>query len=150
VIQHAVRYLQEQGARFDSMCLLQPTNPLRSAEHIDACVDLLNDSGADAVMTVLPVPAEHNPHWVYFKAADGALRLSMGAAEPISRRQDLPEAFHREGSVYVVRRAVLMEQNSLYGARLLGYPMNASACVNLNTLEDWERAERMLSIGSLV
>src|ERR1019366_1810409 len=31
VLQHAVRTLEETGARYDAICLLQPTNPFRRA-----------------------------------------------------------------------------------------------------------------------
>ena len=144
VVQHAVRFLEEAGERYDAVCPLQPTNPLRTAEDIDACIQLLETSEADAVVTMLPVPAEFNPHWVYFADGDGLLRLSTGEAAPIPRRQELPPAFHREGSVYVTRRDVLMEQNSFYGARLLGYVMDAARSVNIDTPEDWRRAEALL------
>jgi CMP-N-acetylneuraminic acid synthetase len=117
---------------------------LRKAEDIDGCIALLETSGADAVISVLPVPAEHNPHWVYFQDDTGWLRLSTGEAAPLPRRQLLPPAFHREGSVYVTRRDVLMEQESLYGQRLRGYPMDPARFVNLDTEEDWRRAEQLL------
>jgi len=149
VVQHAVRWLEQRGDSFDTICLLQPTNPLRRAEHIDACIELLGASGADAVVTVLPVPAEHNPHWVYFRNPEGILRLSTGEAIPIARRQDLPPAFHREGSVYVTRRQVLIEQNSLYGSRLVGYPVDPAESVNIDSIEDWQRAERLLRIAAI-
>ena len=35
------------------------------------------------------------------------------------RRQDLPPAFHRDGSVYATRRDVVVDRNSLYGDRLV-------------------------------
>jgi CMP-N-acetylneuraminic acid synthetase len=145
VLQHAVRELEKTGARFDAICLLQPTAPLRQAADIDACVDLLAESGADSVVSVLPVPAEHNPHWVYFRDDEGLLRLSTGEASPVPRRQLLPPAFHREGSVYVTRRDVLIEQNSLYGSKVAGYLIDASRSVNIDTMEDWLRAETMLN-----
>ena len=145
VIQHAVSWFSARGESFDAVCLLQPTNPLRRAADIDGCIERLIQSDADAVVAVLPVPPEHNPHWVYFAAADGALRLSTGEATPLPRRQDLPPAFHREGSVYVTRREVLMETNSLYGRRLLGYPVNPQRSVNIDNQEDWARAESLLS-----
>lgn len=147
VVQHAVAWLESRGERFDAVCLLQPTNPLRRADEIDACVELLERTDADAVVTVLPVPAEHNPHWVYFRDAGGALRLSTGEAQPIGRRQDLPAAFHREGSVYVVRRDVLMTGNSLYGRDLRGLLVDTARSVNIDTPRDWERAEELLSGG---
>ena len=145
VAQHAVRFLEAGDDHFDAVCLLQPTNPLRSADDIDACIHLLEDNQADAVVTTLSVPAEHNPHWVYFQDAQGLLRLSTGEIAPIPRRQDLPPAVHREGSVYVTRRETLMEKNSFYGARLLGHEMRAEHSVNIDTPNDWRRAEWLLS-----
>lgn len=145
VLQHAVRALEDCGACFDAVCLLEPTSPLRRPEDIDGCIELLERSGADAVMTVLPVPAEYNPHWVYFEDAGGFLRLSLGAAAPITRRQELPAAFHRDGSVYVTRRAVLLQQNSLYGTQVAGYVMRTGGGVNIDRPEDWERAEALVA-----
>jgi len=144
VVQHAIRSLEELGDRFDAVCLLQPTHPLRLPGDIDACIELLERTAADAVVTVLPVPAEHNPHWVYFQAPDGSLRLSTGERAPIPRRQALPQAFHREGSVYVTRRDVVSEGNSLYGHKLVGYQISPERSINIDTSEDWERAERLL------
>jgi CMP-N,N'-diacetyllegionaminic acid synthase len=94
---------------------------------------------------VLPVPAEYNPHWVYFRDEKGLLRLSTGEDTPIPRRQSLPPAFHREGSVYVVRRDVLMEGNSFYGQRFAGYLLDPAMSANIDTMEDWQRAEHLLS-----
>ena len=101
----------------------------------------MESSRADAVVSVLAVPAEHNPHWVYFRNADGSLHLSTGEPSPIPRRQDLPAAFHREGSVYVTRRDVVMNENSLYGACVAGYEIDPARSVNIDTPEDWERTE---------
>lgn len=145
VVQHAMRFLEAQGEQFDAVCLLQPTNPLRQTSDIDGCIDLLESAEADTVFTVLAVPAEHNPHWVYFKAADGSLQLSTGETTPIPRRQSLPLAFHREGSVYVTRRDVVMIENSLYGARVIGFEIERSRSVNIDNLDDWAKAESLLS-----
>jgi CMP-N-acetylneuraminic acid synthetase len=145
VLQHVVRALEDAGDRHDAICLLQPTSPLRQSCDIDACISLFIETGADSVVTMLPVPAVHNPHWVYFRGPDGFLRLSTGEESPIPRRQMLPPAFHREGSVYVIRRNVLMEKNSLYGSKIAGYPMDPTRSVNIDTLEDWVRAEALVA-----
>jgi CMP-N-acetylneuraminic acid synthetase len=144
VVQHAVAWLEARGRRYDLIALLQPTNPLRRPEHIDRCISALVRDDADSAMTVLPVPPKYNPHWVYFEADDGTLRLSTGAADPPPRRQVLPAAFHREGSVYLVRRDVLLEEGRLYGRRVVGVPLEPEDTVAIDTPEDWERAEALL------
>lgn len=145
VVQHAIRALEALGDVFDAVCLLQPTNPLRTAADIDACIERLEVSGADSVVSVRVVPHEYNPHWVYFANEAGELRLSTSGALPITRRQDLPCAYHRDGSVYVVRRDVVMGQNSLYGERVVGYEIDARHTVNIDTVADWERAELLMA-----
>ncbi len=145
VLQHAVQWVEQSGDYFDAICLLQPTTPLRRAEDIDACVSLLERTGADAVVTVLPVPSDFNPHWVYSVDEDGYLRIATGEDSPIPRRQELPAAYHREGSVYVTRRDVLVEGNSLYGKRLVGQLVDQGHSVNIDTPEDLARAESMIA-----
>lgn len=144
VLQHVVAELERTGDKFEAICLLQPTSPLRRAGDIDGCIELLESEGLDSVVSVLPVPHEHNPHWVYFRDAEGLLRLSTGEEQPIPRRQELPPAFHRDGAVYVVRRDVLMDGNSLYGKKLGGYLTDPARNVNLDTPADWDRAEQLL------
>jgi len=145
VLQHAVRALEAAGDHYDAVCLLQPTCPLRTAATIDACIDQLIAHNLDSVVTVLAVPHKYNPHWVYVPTSGGLLELATGEPTIIPRRQDLPPAFHREGSVYVVRRDVLVEQGSLYGARLAGHEMSADESVNIDTEDDWKRAEALLA-----
>ena len=147
VLQHAVQWCEEHGDRYDAICLLQPTNPLRPPEWIDACISLLEERNAHCVITVLPVPHEYNPHWVYFEH-EGFLRLATGEKTPIPRRQELPPAFHREGSVYVMRRDVLMERNSLFGDLVVGYQVDPTVSVNIDSLEDFQRAEVLLASGT--
>jgi len=143
VVRHAVSALEAAGDGYDAVCLLQPTNPLRTPDMIDECVDLLERSGADAVVTVLPIPAEHNPHWAFEAGARGFLRLATGEAQPIARRQDLPPAFHRDGSVYITRVPVVLA-GSLYGERLAGLELSPDQSVNLDEPGDWARAEARL------
>ena len=141
VVEHALIALREQGDEFDAVCLLQPTNPLRRASDIDACVEMLQSTDADSVISVLPVPHEYNPKWVYWRQNDGNLRISTGDTEPISRRQDLPPAFHRDGSVYVTRSETILTGKSLYGERVHGYEIDPRFSVNIDTEEDWKEAE---------
>lgn len=142
VVLHAVDYLEKNGERFDAICLLQPTNPLRRAKDIDNCIELLEKSGADSVISVLQVPHEYNPKWVYWQNEKGEMVLVTGESEPIPRRQDLPPAFHREGSVYVTRRDILINRQSIYGDNVQGYEMQPEFSSNIDTLEDWGTIEK--------
>lgn len=145
VVQHALEMLEGCGEHYDAVCLLQPTNPLRRPDDIDNCIDLLEKTEADSVISVSPVPMEHNPYWVYLKSEDGRLNLATGEKEPISRRQDLPPAFHREGSVYVTRTKVVRIEHSLYGKNIVGYEISPEFSSNIDTESDWLEIEDRIS-----
>jgi len=75
------------------------------------------------------------------------MRLYTGETIPIARRQELPPAFHREGSVYVTQRDVLVYQNSLYGNCVRGYVLNGEAGFNIDNPSDWAKAEERIGSG---
>lgn len=140
-VQHALKSMEELGEKYDAVCLLQPTNPLRKAEDIDNAVQMLMDKDLDCVVSTLEVPHEYNPYWVFFQNDEGLLHLSTGGTEPIPRRQLLPKAYHREGSIYVTRTDVIMKKNSLFGDKIGGYLMSMACPINIDTLDDWAKAE---------
>lgn len=153
VVAHAVQALEEAGDRFDAVCLLQPTNPLRRSDDIDRCIELLEKTGADSVFTMRRVPDEYNPKWVYWQGTDGRMRLSTGESLPVPRRQELPPAYHRDGSIYVTRCCSLQSCGNLYGKDARGYEIVGGHHVNIDTFHDWAAAtslleQRSISVGN--
>jgi CMP-N,N'-diacetyllegionaminic acid synthase len=143
VVLHAIGWLQARGQSYDAVCLLQPTSPLRSASTIDRCIALLWERDVDSVISVRPVPAEYNPHWVYFENAAGLLEPSISGAE-IPCRQQLPHAYHPDGSVFVARTPIVISQRSLKGKRTLGAVSPEQEAADLDTEEQWQTLEQRL------
>lgn len=153
VVLHALQTLEEAGDRFDAVCLLQPTNPLRRSDDIDKCIELLERTSADSVFTVRRVPDEYNPKWVYWKEGDDRMRLSTGETIPVPRRQELPPAYHRDGSIYVTRCCTLQSYGNLYGRDTRGYEIADGHHINIDTFQDWAAAtslleQRSISVGN--
>ncbi len=140
VLQHVLDWIEPS---VDAICLLQPTCPIRRPGLIDECIDRLEATGADAVATMAPVPLESHPWWAYIAGEDGRLHLSTGDRSPVTRRQDLPPAYRRDGAVYVFRVERIQAGNP-YGDHLEAIIQDPAATVNIDTLEDWSRAEHML------
>jgi CMP-N-acetylneuraminic acid synthetase len=144
VILHALGWAQSAGKHYDAICLLQPTSPLRTAATIDRCVSRLWEEDVDTVLSVRPVPSEYNPHWVYFETGDGCLRPAVGDLEPISSRQQLPMAYHRDGSVFAARTETVLVRSSLYGLKIIGVVSPAAEACDLDTEEQWRALESRL------
>jgi CMP-N-acetylneuraminic acid synthetase len=145
VVLHAIRWAQSQDEHYDAICLLQPTSPLRSAETIDRCISRLWEREVDCVVSLRPVPAEYNPHWVYFETPEGLLKLSIGDSDPIPARQLLPAAYHRDGGVIAAKTQSVLDHGSLYGAKMMGVLSPEYEACDLDTEEQWELLERKLT-----
>lgn len=144
VVLHAIQWVRDQGLSYDAVCLLQPTSPLRSSASIDYCISLLWEHDVDSVMSVRPVPTEYNPYWVYFEDSGGLLRPSMGDKTEVPCRQQLPRAYHADGSVFLARTEKILKEHSLKCKRMLGAISPEHEAVDLDTEEQWRALERKL------
>jgi N-acylneuraminate cytidylyltransferase len=143
VVIHAVKELSGRGKTYDAVCLLQPTNPFRQNGFIDKAIQKFIDAGTDSLVSVLPVPDEFNPHWIFEANENDTLSIATGEKEIIRRRQDLPRAFYRDGSVYLTRTSTVLKDHSLYG-NSIGYIINnPDFHVNIDTEEDWKAATEL-------
>lgn len=142
VIQHAVRYYQNNGFAPAVVLLLQPTSPFRRAEHLVEAVDLYENS-LDMVVSVKE--AASNPYYNCFEEdKNGFLQVSKTTEKPIERRQDAPKAWEYNGSIYVINPKALMEKGMGAFVKVRKYEMDALYSVDLDTMFDWKIAELVL------
>jgi CMP-N,N'-diacetyllegionaminic acid synthase len=143
VVLHAIGWVRACGLDYEAVCVLQPTSPLRSAATIDRCVSLLWERDVDSVISVRPVPPEYNPRWVFFESASGLLEPCLRGTE-ITRRQELPPAYHPDGSVFLVKTEVVMREHSLRGKRMIGAISPENEAADLDTEDQWRNLEQRL------
>ncbi len=133
VVRHAV---SELGP--DVVALLQPTSPFRRAEHVDACVRLLLESGADAVVSVVEVPHRFRPDSL-MDVVDGRV-VARGSART---RQEKERVYARNGPAVLARRADRLG-GDLYGGDVRPFVMSARDSLDVDDPDDLELAERLL------
>ncbi len=141
VIIHAIKTLEAEGDKYDAVCLLQPTSPFKPKGFIDQCIERFIDTSVDTLISVLSVPHEYNPHWVFEENDKGLLTISTGEKELIPRRQELPAAYYRDGSVYVFNVKNPIENRSIVSGRVAYIESSSEYYCNLDRMEDWEKAE---------
>lgn len=144
VIQHAIRFIHGCGDDYDAVCLLQPTNPLRCASDIERAVRLLNDTGADSVISFVRVGDKH-PARMKLIGDDGRVTdPPFTESFEGQRRQDLPPLYLREGSIYLTRTSILMDKASLSGEDCRALMMPEERAINVDTILDLMLAEHLL------
>ena len=137
VLQHAVRAVESQGDTYDLIVLLQPTSPFRSGEDIDETVGLVTGD-VESAQTV--VEAAYHPHNMMWVDNGCPFFVDPTWAREDRRRQD-SIVYQPSGSVYVVARRPLMDDNLIISPvhRCLIRPWERS--LNINTPWDWRIAE---------
>jgi N-acylneuraminate cytidylyltransferase len=152
VFQHALQWLEDQeGYRPQMIVQLRPTSPLRRTRHIDQAVRrLIERPDADAVRTVC-VPFQ-NPFKMWRIAADGFMvpLVETGLPEAYNLpRQALPEVYWQTGYVDAAWVGTLRQKNSMTGDRILPLMIGAEEWIDIDSLDDWRRAERLLESGEI-
>ena len=144
VLQHLVQSLEQHGGHYDAIMTLQPTNPLRLATDIDGAIGLMEETGADSVISFVDI-GERHPYRMKFITPDGRV-TDPPFAELFEgqRRQELPKLYLRDGSIYLTRRNVLMEQNSLKGVDCRAWIMPEERARNIDTPFDLFVVEQIL------
>jgi len=144
VMIHAISEMEKKVSEiFDYAVILQPTSPFRVPEDIDETLKKLINFEADSSVTLVDV-GDFHPIKAKRLEGDRVLPFCMDEEEGV-RRQDLPQAYRRSGSVYAMRRDLLMKDKRLYGDNIVGYVVPEERSVDINDGIDWMRAEAMLS-----
>lgn len=133
VVRHAVAELSP-----DVVVLLQPTSPLRRAEHVDAAVRLLLESGADAVVSVVPVPHRFSPD-ALMDVVDGRVVARGGTRT----RQAKELVYARNGPAVLVVRSDRLGDD-LYGGDCRPYLMDERDSLDVDDAFDLELADLLL------
>ncbi|HEU4629849.1 MAG TPA: acylneuraminate cytidylyltransferase family protein [Gemmatimonadaceae bacterium] len=145
VVQHALGWLAERGDRFDAVCLLAPSTPLRRPEDIDGAIELLERTGADSVISFVAVGDKHPARMKYVTDGGRVVDPPFAEATEGQRRQDLPRLYLREGSIYLTRTPVLLEQGSFKGNDCRAWLVPEERACNIDTPIDLVFAECLLA-----
>lgn len=144
VVREVLAELADRGRHYDAVCLLQPTVPFREADHLRAALERFREGGYTGLVSVRRVPDHYHPNWAFVAGADGLLEPAQGPGSLLPRRQLLPPAFIRDGSLYLTRTQTLLS-DGFYGDRLGYYENPHPARINIDTPSDWAAAERWLA-----
>ena len=142
VIKEQLQKLLQYNQNIDAICLLQPTTPFRRKNLIDDAITKFKAGNYDSLISVREIPHQYNPYWA-FSDHDGTLELTVEREQIVSRRQDLPKTYHRDGAIYITKTEVI-EQNSFFGNKTGFIDTTEDPHVNLDTMEDWKKAEELI------
>lgn len=139
VLIHVIENITES---YDYLVLLQPTQPLRKAKHIDEAIEAVVDYDYPSLVSVSP--ARNHPLLLRQMDLSGHL-VSLIQSESTVRRQDFSDYYVVNGAIYInkisdLNRAVSLNDNQY------GYFMPAEYDIDIDENMDLVIFEAMLKL----
>ena len=145
-IKHCVENAEKKFGQFDVIIDLDATAPLRESSDIIGALELLQSSQADNVIT--GTPAHRSPYFNLVETdVNGIVSLSKPPANVVARRQDSPQCFDMNASIYVWRRQALFANENLFTGNTRLFVMPRERSLDIDSQADFEMVEWMMTKG---
>lgn len=146
-VRDALRRLREDpGQSFDLVALLEPTSPLRTPDIVRAVVLAAESPGADAALTVSPVPTRFHV-LKQFVTPDGLVQFAVEGARGVVNRQELGPTFIRNGLGYAVRTSAIDAGFDMLGQSARALVVDGPYA-NIDDPADLLEARRLIADGA--
>lgn len=126
----------------DIIMLLRPTAPFRKPEEIDGVAEILmHQQNADSIRSVSRTVKAH-PRKTYLWTEDRITPYTTDHAAN-APSQSLEPVCHPTGFIDAVKWRVLRDGHNMEGSIIRPWLSPVERSIDLDTLEDWEEAERI-------
>lgn len=143
---HALEQYDPEG-QFEYLLLLQPTAPFRTGQDIDTAIRMAQECRADSLVSFAEAETYH-PYYMYYvqPSEGGPVHVKQACDYEVGTpRQDFPKAVYRNGALYLTRINYLKAHHSFVSDDVVAYIMPPERSVNIDTPEDLDYAEYLLS-----
>jgi N-acylneuraminate cytidylyltransferase len=140
VVAHAIEWYQHHGDIPTHICCVYATAPFIRSEDLRTGLSLLEREGCDYVfpVTSYPFPVQRAIRITPER------RVEMFNPEHFNTRsQDLEEAYHDAGQFYWGRSEAWLGKEPIFSSVAAPLVLPRYRVQDIDTLEDWETAERM-------
>jgi N-acylneuraminate cytidylyltransferase len=141
VLIHAIKHYYKLGKTFDILLLLQPTSPFRTEKDLNAMLSLYQN---DLDMVVSVKVAKENPYFTLFEENNNGYIVKSKNGD-FNRRQDCPEIYTFNGSIYLININSLMKCKINEFKKIKKFVMPEERSIDIDSLADWALAEYYLN-----
>ncbi len=147
-IRHCLLAAEEKaGKTFDVLVDLDATSPLRLIEDISGAVEMLENTGVTNVIT--GSPSRRSPYFnLVEEDSGGRVQVSKMLDSPVQRRQDAPDCYDMNASIYVWRRDTFVDDPKVFYGDTKIFVMPEDRSFDIDHPLDFEIVKLILSLRS--
>lgn len=143
VVREVLDAYKKMGIEFDTVCLLQPTSPLRTETNIEQAYQLYYKKNAEAVTSVCEV--EHSPLWTMVLSEGLSMKEFRSQSEIDVPRQKLDKYYRVNGAIYIRKIVYRGNKSFICDKDEYAYIMDRKQSVDIDTIDDFRYAEYLIS-----
>ena len=145
VLQHIVKTCEQQdNCKYDIIVDLDPTAPLRKRKFLEEAFKKFVDSEENNLFSV--TEARKNPYFNMVEV-DKQGYAHLCKAGSFVRRQDAPQVYELNASIYIYKRNFLINMDSIYSDKSIIYEMPVITSVDVDREIDFLFIEFLLKSG---
>lgn len=143
-IKHAALSVEEsRGETFDYFFDLDATSPLRIVDDLKGVYELLNSGRYNNIIT--GAPARRSPYFnLVEKGQDGYVDLAKKSEKEVLRRQDAPECYDMNASIYAWTRESFLQMKGTFEGKTGIFVMPEERSVDIDSELDFDIVEMMM------
>jgi len=138
VLLNCIDFYEKNKEKFDVVCCLFPTSPLRDYLDIRSVIKLIKKEKGDYVMAITKMPY---PYWQSLKEKEKNLFYPVWPKLIDKSSQEMGEFYVDNGSTYAIKIDALKKYKSLNGKKIIGYKMDFKKSIDIDYYEDFELAK---------
>ncbi len=137
VIKNAIEVLEKKGFEYTHTCCIYPCTPFLRVKDLVESFYKLKSSSASYAFPVMKYP---HPIQRAFSLDKSYKPVFYDASSELKRTQDLKTFYHDAGQFYWGITSAWKDKKSIHSSGI-GLPQSESRFIDIDTIEDWRKAE---------
>ena len=143
VIRHALLKSEKFfNKQFEIIIDLDATSPLRSIFDIKKALKLFYKEQSNNLISVCV--SKKNPYFNMIEIINKKIRLVKNTNNMIFRRQDAPQVYDMNASIYIWKRRILLKSNNVFTKKTSVYIMPQERSIDIDTEFDFKIVKQQL------
>lgn len=137
---HAISEVEKDVKKIDAVVFLQATSPVREVKDIDLAIKNFFENDYDSLFSA----CEIDDFLIWKKDNSGNLESINYDFKNRKRRQDFGVQYVENGSIYIFKPSILIENNNRFGGKIGMYIMEKEKMFEIDKEEDIQVCEYFL------
>tara|TARA_Y100001970_G_scaffold250206_1_gene321702 strand:+ start:21642 stop:22343 length:702 start_codon:yes stop_codon:yes gene_type:complete len=127
---------------FEYIVDLDASSPLRSIQDITNSFNIFLDSGFENLVSV--TESRRNPYFNMIEMDKGVVKLSKEISPRPTSRQEVPDVYDMNASIYIWKRSSLLNDNHIINSQTGIYMMPEERSYDIDSQLDWQIVEMIM------